>query len=57
MTIELLILATALVAHGVWVHLNMRQIRRDLLKIAGLNTRQARKSLLEDKVYVRLDKK
>ena len=57
MTIELLILAAALVAHGVWVHLNMRQIRRDLLKIAGLNTRQARKSLLEDKAYARLDKK
>ena len=34
MATEILILAAALVAHGVWVHLSMRQIRRDLLKVA-----------------------
>ena len=56
MTIEFLILAAALVAHGVYVRLGMRQLRRDLLKIAGKNARQARSALLEDKAYTRLDK-
>lgn len=57
MTIEFLILAVAFVAHGVYVRLGMRQLRRDLLKIAGKNARQARSALLEDKAYARLDKK
>lgn len=57
MTIELLILAAAFVAHGVWVQLSIRQLRRDLLKTAGKNARQARSALLEDKAYARLDKK
>ena len=57
MTIEFLILAVTFVAHGVYVRLGMRQLRRDLLKIAGKNARQARSALLEDKAYACLDKK
>ena len=55
MATEILILAAALVSHGVWVHLSMRQLRRDLLKVAK-NPRQARNALLESKSYSRLEK-
>ena len=54
--IELLLLCgSVFVAHVIWVQYSLRQLRRDLLKVAK-NPRQARNLLLEDKSYRRLEK-
>lgn len=53
--VGLLVLGTALLAHAVWVHVTVKKLRRDLLKVAK-NPRSARNALMEEKAYRHLEK-